>query len=1100
MVTVGTDVGLPSELSTQTAPNTPLLATSTVPTSLLFVVPRWRPRSGLTMAQHQFRRGAMQLFAAFGLAPAEADSSPPTIALDASPHTRRSAAMRPADADVRPQAAVLERWQRVNTAIYWHLLPAVDISGPHYLDDLAAVDSLVSGQLADGRGLLRWALSFVDLSSFEAQLALSNALGSVRLAPDASLVQLAAHLQKLSQVWGHTTAAAAEGPEALVQLYDYLVQSLPASYTSSATMHLVSLRTWLVGKLADFRVGGGSSVLSTYAEATKAILNHAATLGLPTGTQMPEAAHMAVISQPDGVKWQVDWANGGSKGGSLMPLTAPRTDARTPGGGGGGGSNGGGKKGNNCSFCPALACRSNDFREKVLKCISRHDSTFDLSKLSPGKRLVVTTLRNYHKAHPDATTLNDVDLKVTKAPKGGGGGGATGNAKAGQPTGALAAIVDYRDLVADGADSTREDFEAFIEELDAESPCIMMLGEVTEATAGDMLMIEACAPCAAAPAQVEADTDTATAPAEPDPSAAAVAAIEHAQAELARKDADMARMAETQREQEVAIARLERALQDAIVERRRDTPDGARATPTPVTAGLATPLGSMARALGGLASTGPFRVTTPVTDPALVPAEQQAAAAVAAAAEVAAISTTGSAVGGGEHDRTADRTATRQPSTLMPLVGSPPLLRRSSTGKSTALSADEHLASAALLLTQERNNKKKSKDGLLTRYTSKAVTTLAEVAQKWTLQQWATMLLVANGVRPWLQPALLAALNALVQRMMGATKHSLASALWRALQVILTIRTRITARTRAARADADAFMASINEVDSVFMMLGRGASDESDLERGHLTAQGRGGFSMEMACHTAMNPSEWSPPTTTELIDGYSSKDMEWIESTLKDMRATDSADRTRLVPHRRMADGKRERTYAELRATLRSMLLCHQMMRRKLHARALEWLRRFKCGWNGKQTPFAWRRYRSARGRHSPHGIHAGETKDVTSGTGDSSSDAEHMPCDASETGDELSDGVTRRAILKWIASDKRDTTQRTSLSVSIEPTHRRRLMSSQLTSINPWCSCLATLSMVTSHAKGGALLASQLVRKTRPARFKPWLMHGSLLKMNPP
>ena len=123
-----------------------------------------------------------------------------------------------------------------------------------------------------------------------------------------------------------------------------------------------------------------------------------------------------------------------------MPLTAPRTDTKTTGAGGGGGPNGGGKKGNNCSFCPALACRSNDFREKVLKCISRHDSTFDLSKLSPGKRLVVTTLRNYHKTHPDATTLNDVDLKVTKAPKGGGGGGAPGNAGSGQPTGALAAI------------------------------------------------------------------------------------------------------------------------------------------------------------------------------------------------------------------------------------------------------------------------------------------------------------------------------------------------------------------------------------------------------------------------------------------------------------------------------------------------------------------------------------------------------------------------------------------------------------------------------------------------------------------------------------
>ena len=168
----------------------------------------------------------------------------------------------------------------------------------------------------------------------------------------------------------------------------------------------------------------------------------------------------------------------------------------------------------------------------------------------------------------------------------------------------------------------------------------------------------------------------------------------------------------------------------------------------------------------------------------------------------------------------------------MPLVGSPPLLRCSSTGKASALSADEHLVSAALLLTQERNDKKKSKGGLVTRYTSKAVTSLAEVAQKWSLQQWATMLLVANGVRPWLQPALLAALSTLARRMVGAARHSLASALWQALQAIIKIRARVRAQTRAVRADADAFMASINGVDSVIMVLGHGGRDEPDLERG----------------------------------------------------------------------------------------------------------------------------------------------------------------------------------------------------------------------------------------------------------------------------
>ena len=74
-------------------------------------------------------------------------------------------------------------------------------------------------------------------------------------------------------------------------------------------------------------------------------------------------------------------------------------------------------KGNNCSFCPSNACRSLDFVSPAdvhKKCISVWNSTFDLNKLSPGKRVVVTTLRAYSNEHPDATTLKNVDLKITR--------------------------------------------------------------------------------------------------------------------------------------------------------------------------------------------------------------------------------------------------------------------------------------------------------------------------------------------------------------------------------------------------------------------------------------------------------------------------------------------------------------------------------------------------------------------------------------------------------------------------------------------------------------------------------------------------------------
>ena len=129
------------------------------------------------MQHHHFKCGVVQLFAAFGLAPEAMQEKAPTIHVN--PHSSDSAAGKAGGAVpdvVAAQTAALHRWQRVNTAMYWHIVPAVDITGPQYLEDLARIDSFVSGQQADSRGLLVWLFGFVDLSGFDAQLALSNAL------------------------------------------------------------------------------------------------------------------------------------------------------------------------------------------------------------------------------------------------------------------------------------------------------------------------------------------------------------------------------------------------------------------------------------------------------------------------------------------------------------------------------------------------------------------------------------------------------------------------------------------------------------------------------------------------------------------------------------------------------------------------------------------------------------------------------------------------------------------------------------------------------------------------------------------------------------
>ena len=177
MVSVGDPCALGS--SALSAPTTPLLSTSAVPAQLLFPIARWRPRSGLTVQHHHFKRGVVQLFAAFGLAPEAMQEKAPAIRIH--PHSSSEPDGSGGSATVAAQTAALNTWQRINTAMYWHIVPAIDITGPDYLEDLAFIDSFASGQQADARGLLAWVFGFVDLSGFDAQLALSNALGTVKL-------------------------------------------------------------------------------------------------------------------------------------------------------------------------------------------------------------------------------------------------------------------------------------------------------------------------------------------------------------------------------------------------------------------------------------------------------------------------------------------------------------------------------------------------------------------------------------------------------------------------------------------------------------------------------------------------------------------------------------------------------------------------------------------------------------------------------------------------------------------------------------------------------------------------------------------------------
>ena len=979
---------------TLSAPTTPLLATSAVPQQQLFPIARWRPRSGLTMQHHHFKRGVVQLFAAFGLAPEAMQEKAPTIRIN--PHSSDSAAGKPGgDVPdvVAAQTAALHHWQRVNTALYWHIVPAVDIAGPQYLEDLAHIDSFVSGQQADARGLLVWLFRFVDLSGFDAQLALSNALGTVKLGDGATLAQLASHVHKLQQVWLLTASATASYTSCdsapLVQLYEYLLASMPTTYTAPGGMHMVSVRTWLVGKCADLAAGGGASVLSSYSTGTQAMLQYAATLGVPQGAALPDDQLHAIVSKPDGIKWQVDWANGGTKTGTLLPLSGSRQPTpRNPGGEAPRSDN----KGNNCSFCPSNACRSLDFVSPAdvhKKCISVWNSTFDLNKLSPGKRVVVTTLRAYSKEHPDATTLKNVDLKITRQGRGdaargtqsgepGGKGKGARGGKRGDGSGGVTALFDFRALVADGLSATTEEFDAMIDELDAESPCIMMLGDAKGTLSDATLVVEA----------VVSEPSDAKAPApSADPleaSDCAIAALEEARVALAERDAELQALRDQDQERAAAIARLEDALLTATTTPQRvEQPTGMqpRTQPTPTLAPTPMP--------------GDAQGSTPATNPALVPAEQQATAAMAAAAAVAAVTAAASpALSGGGGDITpsqASAFSSPQPSpqVLMPLLGglSAPNTRDKSSSKLTTM---EHLATAALMLAQDRD--KKNKKGLLStawhKTTNRVLTLLSDALAsmatmdkaQWasTINKSAALLVVTRAFKPWLQPLIAVAMRAVASHVTGSLRAMLSDALWGVLMRLVRLRDLIKGKTlqlvtteAIARVDnSDAFTTLVNSAPanpSLMMLVSTAASiNEPGMgaASAHVHVDERTGMLMSntgvdertgmLMSNTAFEPVVLINRTVDHtlrkhsMFGGSECTDLVWYNQprTRKAKRVEPERTRDTRVPLER----------------LRSMLLCMQMLRRKRTARRLEYFRRFVHGWNGNTTPF--RRFKKQRHR----------------------------------------------------------------------------------------------------------------------------------------
>ena len=235
-----------------------LFAHTAIPVSRLLPIRKWRPRDGRNRAFLHWLEDIERVLAAFCLRIDCVNEEPPpassySSSLTASSISHVADATRAAAARAKgeqPEDARRRAWQRVNTSLYWHILPSILIDGPMEVQDSRLLASFYDKHLANGRKLLRWALQFVCVASKSAQLKLRQALSCMALPPGSDRARLGAHYQRVLDLWDLIEGHNREDPRALPDFYDDLLHSLP---TTPELSMLTQVRTWLASRVADFR-------------------------------------------------------------------------------------------------------------------------------------------------------------------------------------------------------------------------------------------------------------------------------------------------------------------------------------------------------------------------------------------------------------------------------------------------------------------------------------------------------------------------------------------------------------------------------------------------------------------------------------------------------------------------------------------------------------------------------------------------------------------------------------------------------------------------------------------------------------------------------
>ena len=194
-----------------------------------FVPPVWKVRDGRTKTWVLWDNFYGDMLAVIGLNRTSVYDVPP-VRPDASSLSAESYEL---------WVGAANQFQSEGTLLFDIVINSLDLLGPHVDQDIRRIQKWKHDGVKDGRALVRWALSFVDRSTVEGQMALLTEINALYLPATETLFGLSEHLFKIWDLWLALSSSDRRAPNAF---FSQLLRSLP----STPECPIVHVRRYLV--------------------------------------------------------------------------------------------------------------------------------------------------------------------------------------------------------------------------------------------------------------------------------------------------------------------------------------------------------------------------------------------------------------------------------------------------------------------------------------------------------------------------------------------------------------------------------------------------------------------------------------------------------------------------------------------------------------------------------------------------------------------------------------------------------------------------------------------------------------------------------------